>query len=157
VAALRQKYAPKLAALEERVRRADQAVAREQEQSTGSRVDTAVSLGSAVLGALLGRKTVSAASVGRVSTVLRRAGNAAKQAGDVERADETAAVLKRQLAELEAQVQAEVDGLAATCDAGSESLEEIAVRPRAADVTVQFCGIGWLPHIEDGTGRLRPA
>ena len=36
-------------------------------------------------------------------------------------------------------------------------LEEISVRPKASDITVQFCGIGWLPFIEDDQGNLRPA
>ena len=28
---------------------------------------------------------------------------------------------------------------------------------KASDITVQFCGIGWLPYIEDPQGNLRPA
>lgn len=36
-----------------------------------------------------------------------------------------------------------------------EAPEVINLRPKATDVTVQFCGIGWLPHIEDAAGKLR--
>lgn len=154
VAALRQKYASRLATLEEKIRRAEQGVERERQQVTDSGLNTAVSIGSAVLGALLGRKTLSATNAGRVSTAIRRAGNLRKQSGDVDRASETVAALKEQLAGLEAEAQAAIDGLPAY-DAATEELQIINLRPKAADVTVQFCGIGWLPHIEDGAGKLR--
>jgi len=154
---LRQKYATKFTALEERLRRSEQAVSREQEQATGSRIDAAMSVGTAVLGALFGRKVVSAASAGRVSTAMRKAGNVQRQAGDVERATETVENLRAQLGELQAQVQAEIAGLETRFDAQSEVLEEISLRPKPADITVQFCGIGWLPYLEDRQGNLRPA
>lgn len=53
---LRQKYAPKIAALEERIRRAEQAVAREEEQAKQQKLQTAISFGTALLGAFLGKK-----------------------------------------------------------------------------------------------------
>jgi hypothetical protein len=52
---LRQRYAPKLAALQERRRRAEQAVQREQEQASASKWNTAISVGTTILGAFLGR------------------------------------------------------------------------------------------------------
>ena len=155
--ALRQKYAARVATLEERLRRAEQSVQREQEQSTGSKIDAAVSIGTAVLGAFFGRKALSASSANRVSSVMRKAGNVQRQSGDVQRADETVEKLRTQHDELEAEVQAEVAGLESAWDAGAEQLEEITVRPKASDITVQFCGIGWLPFIEDASGNLRPA
>ena len=54
---LRQKYAPKIAALEERKRRAEQAVARENEQAKQQGLQTAISVGATILGAFLGRKS----------------------------------------------------------------------------------------------------
>jgi hypothetical protein len=156
-AELRQRYATKFSALQERLRRSEQAVSREKEQATGSKIDAALSVGTAVLGALFGRKVISAASAGRVSSAMRKAGNVQRQSGDVERATETAEKLQAQLGELEAQVQAEIASLETRFDAQTEALEEISVSPKAADITVQFCGIGWLPCIEDSQGNLRPA
>ncbi len=65
VAKVRQRFAPKVAAMEERIRRADQAVQREQDQATGAGMDTAISLGATVLGAIFGRKKASAAAAPR--------------------------------------------------------------------------------------------
>ena len=154
---LREKYASKVDTINERIRRAEQAVEREQEQATGSKIDTVVSIGSALLSAFLGRKRVSATSVTRAATAARKASNAWKQSGDVERAGETVDSRKAQLAELEAELQSELASLETDWSAKAEQLEEVAVRPRATDITLQFCGIGWLPFIEDSMGNLRAA
>jgi len=156
-AALRQKYAAKFATLQERLRRSEQAISREQEQATGSKIDAAMSVGSAVLGALFGRKAISAASAGRVSTAMRKAGNVQRQAGDVARATETADQVGAQISELEAQVETGIAALESRFDAQSEVLEEISLRPKATDITVRFCGIAWLPFLEDRQGNLRSA
>jgi hypothetical protein len=156
-AVLREKYAAKLAMLEERARRAEQAVTREQEQATGSKIDAAVSVANTVLGALLGRKAVSATSVGRASTAMRKAGYAQRQSGDVQRATATLEQRQAEIGELDAGLQADIAALDTGFDAQTEPLEEISVRPRASDITVQFCGIGWLPCIEDAQGNLRRA
>ncbi len=62
VEALRKKYAPKRAALEERLRRAQQTQAREQGQVSQQGVQVAISIGATILNAVLGRKTVSVGS-----------------------------------------------------------------------------------------------
>jgi hypothetical protein len=155
--ALRDKYAAKFNTLDERRRRAEQSVEREQEQATGSQIDTAVSVGSALLGALFGRKRVSSTSVTRAASALRKAGNLHKQSGDVQRASETVDSINTQRAELEAELRSELTGLEADWNARAEEIEEVAVRPKASDITLQFCGIGWLPFIEDRLGNLRPA
>ena len=49
---LRVKFAAKHATLQERIRKAEQAVSREAEQARGAKVQTAISLGSSILGAV---------------------------------------------------------------------------------------------------------
>jgi hypothetical protein len=88
---------------------------------------------------------------------VRKAGNVQRQSGDVERATETVAKVQAQIADLEAQVESEVAGLETGFDAQSEPLEEISVRPKASDITVQFCGVAWLPFVQDDRGNLHPA
>ncbi len=61
VDAVRRKYASKAASLAERLRRAEQAVEREQQQASDQKVQTAVSMGATVLGALFGRKAIGSA------------------------------------------------------------------------------------------------
>ena len=104
---LRSRYAARLEALAERKRRAEQAVAREKEETTSQGIQTAISIGATVLGALLGRKAVSATNIGRATTAARGAGRTIKQAGDVGRAKENVAAIDQQIADL-AELKAEL-------------------------------------------------
>src|SRR5215471_4952937 len=60
---LRQKYASKIGALEEKKRRAEQAVDREADQAKAQKMQTAISFGATLLSSLLGRKTLSLSSM----------------------------------------------------------------------------------------------
>jgi len=75
---LRRKYAPKLEQLEERKRRAEQAVAREAEQAKGQKVQTAISFGATLLSSFLGRKRTSLSTIGRATTAVRGVGRSMK-------------------------------------------------------------------------------
>jgi hypothetical protein len=155
-AKLKQKYAPKFQALEARALRAAQARERQAEQARDAKVGAAISLGTAVLGAIFGRGR-SVASASRVGTAVRRAGSISRESGDVRRAEETEAQVQAAQAALEAEFQRELAALEGGFDAQAEPLKEIVVRPRAGDIEVRFLGVGWVPYIEDGAGELRPA
>ena len=155
VEALRKKYAPKRATLEERLRRAQQAEAREREQVSQQGVQTAISVGATILGALFGRKTVSAGSIGRATTAARGAGRVLKEREDVTRAQETVGAVQQALAKLESELQEEVAGLEARGE--PERLETVALRPKKTDVRVRLCALAWLPYWRDSAGALTPA
>ena len=104
---------------------------REKEQATGSKIDAAMSVGTAVLGALFGRKVVSATSASRASTAMRKAGNVQRQSGDVQRATETLEQRQAEIGALDAQLQADIAALDTGFDAQTERLEEISVRPQS--------------------------
>ena len=71
---LRKKYEPKLQAIEDRLRRARQAKEREAEQAKQQYVQTAISVGASLLGAFLGRKTITATTVGKATSAARGLG-----------------------------------------------------------------------------------
>ncbi len=155
-AKLKQKYAAKFAALQSRELRALQAQERQEEQARDAKLGAAVSIGTAVLGAIFGRGR-SAASASRAGSAIRRTGTIARESGDVRRAAETVEKVRADQQALEEQFRAELDALQGAYDAQAEELEEIVVRPRAGDIGVRFLGLGWLPYIEDAAGELRPA
>jgi hypothetical protein len=155
-AKLRKKYEAKFAALEARELRARQAQERQEEQARDARVSAAVSIGTAVLGAIFGRGR-SVASASRVGSAVRRSGSIARESGDVRRAAETLEKVRADQQALEEAFQRELDVLDASYDAQAEELKAIVVRPRAGDIEVRFLGVGWLPYIEDAAGELRPA
>jgi hypothetical protein len=142
---LRQKYAPRLAALQERLRRAQQAVEREKQETQQAGLQTAISVGATVLGALFGRKAISATTLGRATTAARTAGRTMKQAGDVGRAKETAEAVQQQIQDLDAQLQSELAAEQAAADPATEKLETVSLRPKKSDITVRRVALVWIP------------
>src|SRR6185295_810761 len=98
---LRNKYAPKVNAIQERIRRAEMQVDAQAKQATASKWQTAISFGATILGAVMGRATTSMRGVGRTM----------KESSDVTRAEENVGAIKQRLDALEAQMNEELAGI----------------------------------------------
>jgi hypothetical protein len=155
--ALRQKYAPKQATLQERLRRAQQTVARESEQATQQGIQTAISVGATILGAFLGRKTINVGTIGRATTAARGAGRVLKETQDVGRAKESVEAVEQASADLDAQFKAEADALAASTDPLTEALETISLKPTRQNISVRLVALAWAPAWRDSAGTVTPA
>jgi hypothetical protein len=154
---LRQKYAPKITTLQDRIRRAEQAKERQQSEARSSQVQAAISVGASILGAFLGRKTISASNIGRATTAIRGAGRAIKESQDVGQAEENVAALQQQLADLESQFKSESETLAAATDPLNEKLESIAIRPSKSNIAIKLVALAWTPYWRDNRGALTQA
>ncbi len=157
VAVLRQKYAVKVNAIQEKIRKAQQAVDREAAQANQAKMQTALSFGATLLGALTGRKLGSAANIGKATTALRGVGRTMGQQNDIGRAKETVEAYTAQLNELNAQLKAETDELAARIDPATEDLETISIRPKKTDIEVQLVTLVWAPCRTSSSGQFIPA
>lgn len=142
---LRQKYAPKLNALRERLRRAQQAVERESVQASQQKTQTVISFGATLLGAFLGRKKLSSSTLGKATSTLRGVGRSMKESQDISRAEDTAGAIEGQLADLEAAFQAEMVEQQSRLDPATEPLEAVAIKPKKSNVTVQLLTLAWSP------------
>ncbi len=149
---LRQKYAPKIATLEERVRRARATVEREKDQARNQKVQTALSFGATILGGFMGRKGTSGAK-----STLGGISRASKESRDVGRAEDTAEALQERLKQLEADFKADMDKLSSSMDPQTEQLEQVRVSPARKDVSVKLLALGWMPYWRSPSGELTPA
>ena len=140
---LRNKYAPKIASLQNQIQRAEQAAARESSQATTAEMQTAISVGATLLGAFLGRRAISVGTIGRATTAARGAARSMKEAGDVQRANQSIEQLKAQLADLEAEFKAESDALTSKMDPLTESFETVTIAPARKDITVRLVALVW--------------
>jgi hypothetical protein len=145
VADLRRKYAPKLQTLDDRERRAQERVAREQSQLTQQKLQTAFSVGASILGAFLGRKTMSVTNMNRVATAARSAGRIGQESGDVDRAGESLESVRQQRADLQRQFDTDVAALERSFDAGAVPVRRVTVSPRKSDITVDEVALLWRP------------
>jgi hypothetical protein len=142
---LRQRYAAKVSTLQQRLRRVEQQIQREQQQYSQQKVQTAISLGATLLGAFIGRKTLSIGTLGRATTATRQASRVTSEKEDVQRALEERDFVQQQLDELDQQLRSEADQLAAAHDPQSEALQEIVIRPAKSDILLQAISILWMP------------
>ncbi|HSL56013.1 MAG TPA: DUF87 domain-containing protein [Pyrinomonadaceae bacterium] len=146
---LRRKYAPKFEVLEDRKRRAEQAVERETEQAQGQKMQTAISFGATLLSSFLGRKRTSMSTLGRATTAARGVGRSMKEKQDVERAQDNVASLSQKLADLEADFQAETRALERSFDPQTEQLEKVSLKPTKANIAVKVLTLAWAPYWDD--------
>jgi len=154
---LRAKYAPKIASLEERLRKAQVRVEKESSQYGQEKVQTAISFGATVLGALFGRKTVSTGTIGRATTGMRGLGRAARQKEDVELAKKEVEVIKQKLNELEEESAAEIKALQEKLSPEDLHLEEENIRPRKSDISIGLFSLVWIPWKVGPDGLAEPA
>ncbi len=154
---LRDRYTPKLAAMEERVRRARQRVEVEKDQYKQSGLQTAVSVGSGLLGALLGRKKVSVTNARRAGSAASRAARTGKERSDIARAKDNLGALRDRYRDLELEFEDAVRGVERDMDAGSLEFETIRVAPRKGDMSPGEPVLAWAPFRVGADGRAEAA
>ena len=154
---LRQKYASKIASLEDRIRRAEYALDREQEQAKQQKLQTAISFGTTLLGAFMGRKAMSRSTIGKATTAARGASRAMKEAKDVKMAEEKLQVLQQQLTELQDELANEIEQVKSSIDPLAENLENYVLRPKKTDISVSLVALTWVPYWQDDRGGIQPA
>jgi phage host-nuclease inhibitor protein Gam len=144
VADLRQQYAPKVASLQDRFRRAQQAVEKEKSQATGQWIQAGISIAGSVLGMLTSRKTVSVTNLGRVTTAARGMGRGVQQYEDVGRAKDTVESMQQQIDALNAELQSKIDAIDTNYDPQTEKLDTVVVKPKRTGINVQLVALVWV-------------
>ncbi|MES1243793.1 MAG: DUF87 domain-containing protein [Acidobacteriota bacterium] len=145
IEALRQKYGARTAQLDERIRRAEQMKSKQEAQASSQTLSTVLSAGTAVLGALFGRKTFSYSNASRAGSAIRNVGRTMQERQDVTQAEENLESLRKQLADLNAELEAEIDRLEERFDPEAEQLEVLGLKPRRKDVEVRLLTLAWAP------------
>jgi hypothetical protein len=137
---LRTRLDKKVQRIEERIARAETRVEREKSQYDQQKLQTGISMGASVLGAIFGR-----GGIGRATTAARGAGRVAREREDVLRAEDALRDLKEQARELQIQVEEELRAYRADQESEVAEIEEIIVRPRKSDIEVQGLKLVWKP------------
>ena len=144
VEAIRDKYASKFHTLQDRLLRAQQAEAREKEQSQGQWLGAAATIGVSVFGVLFGggRRSTTEKAVAAAGKAIGSMSRARKESGDVGRAEDTVEAVGEHIKALEAEVQEQVDQIPAT----GESFETIEFKAKKAGITLKLVALAWSPE-----------
>lgn len=152
---LRRKYGSKVQTLKTRIDKAEQKVDVQTAQYKTSRLTTAASFGATILGALLGRKAVSATNVRSAGTTASRASRTAKERGDIGRAKDSLESLNTQLKNLEAEFESELAQLRNGITVDAIEFESITLAPRKTEMGSLDVELVWVPIATDPDGRRR--
>lgn len=146
---LRKEYAPKLTTLQDQLRRAEERIQRERSDLSQHKMRAAVSVGTTVLGALLGRRAVSISNAQRIGQAARSAGKLGKESDDVSRAEENREVIEQRLRDLQQEWETEVNRLRSELDPAAVRIEQIFLKPRKSDIDVRTVALLWVPSSSD--------
>jgi hypothetical protein len=154
---LRQKYAPKITALEDRIRKAQFKVEKEKSQATDKMLSAALSIGGSLLSAVFSRKLTSSANITRATSSMKQAGRIARERQDVSDANEGVEVLNQRLTELNDQFKADTDKVQTDLAPDKLPLTEVVVQPKKSEINVSGVALVWLPYIATADGKSQPA
>ncbi len=117
-------------------------------------VDTALSFGVAIFGALFGRKGASIATANRSARGVRSAGRLIKEKGDVQRAEQEVERNEQALQQLADELQESLGALADRFDPSRYPVESFAITPRRNDIfSVALCLL-WEPDFYFSEGEI---
>jgi len=105
---------------------------------------------------VFGRKKMSVGNIGRAGAAARGVGRAAKESGDIERAEDSVRAAREHQQEVDRQFQSDSAAIAASIDAAAAAIEMLPIRPKKSEIDVTLVALAWAPHWQRGT-ELTPA
>ncbi len=143
VATLREKWQSRANALEDRIARARTSLEQKRDAANARRTDAALSVGTAMLGAFLGRRTIAGAARS-ASTAVRGATRMSRAGTPVASEEERLSDLETDAAELTQEFELEANEIIQAHAPENLVVAITIVRPKKVDVRVEWFGIGWL-------------
>jgi hypothetical protein len=148
---IKRQFSKKVDTLEKQLKTAQRLVDKEGDQYQKKMLDTAISVGSSIFGAILGGRT-SRTSVTRAA---RSASGLSKEKRDIARAKEKMVQIERRIKELETQLNQQVTELTERFDPLNEELKKIIIQPKKTDVLQRYFGFLWVPYFYSDDGTIK--
>ena len=153
---LRKRYASKFTTLRDRIRRAEDKIEKEEADYKASRMNSVLSVGTTLMGALLGRKTLSVTNARRAQSSMRSYGRSSKEKSDIGRAEEALEELQIKYEDLETEFNDDMEKLQEKLSVDNLEFEELTLPPRKSDLSVEQFAVVWLPWEVDESGIAEP-
>ena len=131
---LKEKYQKEQDRLEQQLNKVFDRLEKEKVDVKTKTTDSLISFGVAVIGAFFGRKTFSAANIGKAATGMRSVGRVAKERSDVKRVEQDVEELQTALQELSVEIEQRITELADNFTADKYEIETFTIKPRRSDI-----------------------
>ncbi|MFW2176759.1 MULTISPECIES: ATP-binding protein [unclassified Moraxella] len=145
IAKLRDSVAKKQEALNKKIQTANEKYEKESAEANKGWLDAGMSIGSAVLGAFMGRKALSQTNITHVKRAMNSVGdmNATKQS--VAELDGVRQQLQAEYTALEQDLQSQLDALAQQFDPQSIAFDSVQITPNVKDISILLVGVLYQP------------
>lgn len=138
---IQESYEKKIQTVQERLQKAIGKADTQKSQVTQRKMDTYISMGTTLIGALLGRG-ISKGSISQAGTSIRKAGRIGKEQEEAARAEESVETLQQQLSSLQAERDSEV-AKASAVNPSDFKMNKISIRPRKGDIIIEKIALVW--------------
>ncbi len=139
---LEKKYAPKRAALQTRLAKAEGVVKQQKGQASQAWIQTIISVGSALVGLLSSQKKMNAAVITKATTAIRGASRSVKEGSDVGSAEESVESIQKQITDIDESFAKEK----AAIGAAEPTIDVVDVRPLRGGVSIRIMALAWFPR-----------
>jgi hypothetical protein len=154
---MRKKYAVKIDTLENKQKRARQTIEKLDALSSQKKMEAVVSAGNALLGALFGRKKITATSISRVGSAVKSTSRALNSSQNIDQAQETLRSVEVQLEALQAELEEQLIKISDKYDMLKEKLEEVEIKATSKNITIHLVGLAWVPFNRGENNEMIPA
>jgi DNA-binding ferritin-like protein len=148
---IKRQFSKKIDTLERQLKTARRLVDKEGDQYQQKMLDTAISVGTSIFGAILGGRT-SRTSVSRAA---RSASHLSKEKKDIARAKEKMSEINSRIKGLKEQLNDRINDLTDKFDPMTEDLKKIIIRPKKTDIFQRYFGFFWVPYFHNNNGTVK--
>jgi hypothetical protein len=152
---LQAKYQPKLASLQDRLRREETQLRKDQTAYDARKQQELLSAGDQLLSLFGGRKRITTA----LSSASQKRQMTERARQSLAQSQQTIAQLNQQIEELQTELESVSREAEARWDQAQHEIEVYHVRPRKTDVNIQHLAVAWTPQwlvtITDASGQVR--
>ncbi len=126
--------------IEKKIETALSKVEKEKADVVAKTTDTILSFGTAIMGAIFGRKSISVSTISRASTGIKNAGRLAREKGQVKQAEENVLKLQQELEAISGELEEKAGRIAQKYDIENYEVTTLSLKPRRSDIfDVDIC------------------
>jgi hypothetical protein len=141
---LQDKYSLKRSGLESKLKRADEKYSIQKQQSWLQKIEAFISFVTTIFSAMLGKR-ITKGTITQVGTSMRRAGRISKEDSQVVHAEDTLKSYQELLDDLNFQEEEEIRQSTTELQTMLSRIEEVTIKPRKSDITIEEVAIVWVP------------
>ncbi|MFT5288564.1 MAG: hypothetical protein ACI8QS_000603 [Planctomycetota bacterium] len=152
---LKQRFESKMETQRDRIRRAEEKVAVQEQQYSARSRRSWIDVGTTIFSALFSRSKASSSNARRAGSAAKAMDQAAKEKEDVARAESELDVQREKLRDLEADLEQELRDAEDQNSMDRVPIEELVISPRKSDLDFGQLTLLWVPYAIDHDGKAQ--